>query len=223
MENRDRFKWIIKSMLDGYNLWDNDTDKPNDNCKPYDLLKNSHSDLWDSIQADQENPTAIQIWDFLNSKYSAKTVNSQMAALFNCCNMDISTNMDEALALHDRNRRALIAAFGSSINTESLANILFAQRLPKEYAIQVSIERAKDSFAFDKLQSALTTEWQRISNLPKANQTQKSNQLKSKTKTAQPDANTPTSANLVCATHGWDSTNKPCYGCTARNQKVVCR
>jgi hypothetical protein len=31
MENWDRFKWIIKSMLDGYN---NDTDKPNDNCKP---------------------------------------------------------------------------------------------------------------------------------------------------------------------------------------------
>ena len=103
MENWDRFKWIIKSMLDGYNLWDNDTDKPNDNCKPYDLLKNIHSDLWDSIQADQENPTAIQIWDFLNSKYSAKTVNSQMAALFNCCNMDIPTNMDEALALHGRN------------------------------------------------------------------------------------------------------------------------
>jgi hypothetical protein len=63
---------------------------------------------------------------------------------------------------------ALIAAFRSSINTESLANILFAQRLPKEYAIQVSIERAKDSFAFDKLRSALTMEWQRISNLPKA-------------------------------------------------------
>ena len=97
-------------------------------CKPYDLIKNIHADLWDSIQAEKSNPTAKDICTFLLKEYSSKDSNSQTVALSACRNAQVPVNMDDALALHGRNKRALIAAFGETIKSNDLADLLFAQR-----------------------------------------------------------------------------------------------
>ena len=59
--------------------------------------------------------------------------------------------MDETLPIHARNKRALVAAFGETIKTDNLADLLFAQKLPKYYAVQLAIERAKTTFDFSLL------------------------------------------------------------------------
>lgn len=197
--NWDQFAWIFKTMLQKHKLWNQAENLPGADCDPYDILKNIHPDLWDGIRTGKDDPTAADIWLYFKSEWSNQTTNAKVSALKGCTDQTYSTNMEESLSIAAQKKRALVSAFGPSITTTDLADLLFVSRLPKDYEVVRAIEQSKDQFDFEKLVASLKTTWADIKTRKNAF-------------TAKVEAK---NVAFNCKIHNWDGA-KPCYGCQKR-------
>ena len=159
LNNYDEFSWWMAGQFQDIGLWDIETNSPNHLVSTTMLLRNLHPDLHSKYR-NCINGKAV--WDLIVSLYAGKQSNTQGSVLTGVVAYQPPVDIDVALQLHEKNVRKMMNAFGKTMDTELVVQILFAKNLPQEYATPRLAAIASPSFDFDTLKYSISAIWDDI-------------------------------------------------------------
>jgi hypothetical protein len=196
--NYDDFAWWLPQQFQELELFKDE--KPTEACTPIMILRNMDKQLHNTYR---NLTTAAQIWTKLTSDYSQKSISAQANLITKITKYTPSIDMDKELNNHQCHIREMKAAFGDSIKTEYLANLLFTQNLPKVYESQRLAAISQTSFDFNTLSKQLES----INADRKSKNTSKALQTTAMPTNVDEVPNT-------CPKHPqWKTERNPCYLC----------
>ena len=99
--------------------------------------------------------STIAAWEVLIAECAGNDLLSKRTALANCIAHNFSGDIKNAFVEHERLCSGLLAAWGGTIATKTLAQFLATLRLEKLYSMDTKIQLTKDNFSFDNLKSAI--------------------------------------------------------------------
>jgi hypothetical protein len=129
------------------------------------------------------------LWARLVSDYSHQRMMSRALLLSQIAEYRPPIDMDQALQDHAKHVRQLRSAFGSTMDTELVVQILFTHNLPSEYAL-AKLNAIESTFNFDQVELMSKHLWNDL----------KCKKTKSFQAKAPPPAKAPTSA-TACPVH----------------------
>jgi len=103
--------------------------------------------------------TSSALWTQLKKKYSGSTVLQQSRIVKMVTQTKFSADFDVFIARSDEIQRAFLAAFGTTIDTVQLAEILCIQQLPEEYSEQRILAQSAETLDFSKFTQAIAAKW----------------------------------------------------------------
>lgn len=88
------------------------------------LLRNMDVSLH---QKYRECKTGVELWKLLLSNYASKQSNTQASVLTSVVEYHPPVEMDDAVLEHEKNVRKMVNAWGATMSTELVVQILFTQ------------------------------------------------------------------------------------------------
>jgi hypothetical protein len=233
-KNWDDFSYMFENMLDEHDLWDSAIKRPKSNTKAYVIIKNVDDSLLNIIRQTQpstngSNPSCADIYSHLQAQYQRTDAATKALALAACVKHNISTDMDEALKTHSQLKRELISAFGDSIKSSDLADMLFIAHLPAVYHPEVAVIKASKEWTFASLEESLKLRWLELKQSKEANFTtggerdRKRSKPKNSTAHDWKSKNSTGTAKYSCDVHDWNSNSKPCFVCANPERCAICK
>jgi hypothetical protein len=157
--NWDDFSYMFPIMLDHAKLWDSVNQRPTADCSMFVVLQNVASSIAPMLRS---ATSARDQWAKLKKEFASQTTSAKTSALSSVVQFRPKGNMPKAFETHEQNKRAFVSAFGQTINTSELADLLFIFFLPDSYAAIRAIEQAKPKVDFSALRSSIEIEYARL-------------------------------------------------------------
>ena len=161
---RELQQWVEPTASDpvGY------VGKPLDTVGIYILEKNLKHPSSSNRIAEHACKTAADGWTLLIKEFDKTTVPAKIAALSAILSHSpgLKANIRSSFDLHALNKTALITAFGNTIKTDDLANLLFLHLL-QGYPFQTDSFKSSKTWVFDDFQAAVEIEYDSRSKLGK--------------------------------------------------------